>query len=353
MITNLIEKFIQERISIYNFSKKYKISQEEIIKELKNNGYLYAKTKTKTSLIIDLKDASDEYLSNDQIQAQEICEKYGLCHCTFSKYMKEYLNKPIKARVKSKFNDNYFDSIDTEIKAYLLGFIYADGYISSTPIDDTKEKNIYTIEVSIQSRDIEILELMKSEFKTPRPILKCKGNHNNERVRLIVNSMHMWNVLNDYGCTPRKSFTEKFPNENIFKDKSLIRHFIRGYFDGDGCITYSDKTHKYPAFHMMGTYNFLLKVQEYFPEESRNLTIRHNHNNSEEEIRFIRTSHEKARKILKYLYDNSTVYLSRKYKRFRALCYYEITEEEDKIGELCDENTELTDLIAEEGESVV
>ena len=68
---------------------------------------------------------------------------------------------------------------------------------------------------------------------------------------------------------------------------------------------------------------------------------------------FIRTSHEKARKILKYLYDNSTVYLSRKYKRFRALCYYEITEEEDKIGELCDENTELTDLIAEEGESVV
>ena len=338
---NLINKFREERISIYDFSIKYKISQEEIIKELKSNGYLYAKPKTKTSLIIDLKDASDEYLSNDKIQAQEICKKYGLCHCTFSKYMKEYLNKPIRARVKSKFNDLYFDSIDTETKAYLLGFMYADGYISSTPIDDTKEKNVYTIELSLQESDIEILELMKKELQTPRPILRCKNNHNNYKVRLIVNSMHMWNTLNNYGCTPRKSFTEKFPSEDIFKDKSLIRHFIRGYFDGDGCITYSNKNHKFAAFHMMGTYDFLLKVQEYFPENTGNLTIRHNHNNPEEEIRFISTSHNKAIKILKYLYDDSNIFLSRKYKRFRALCYYEITNEEDKVGEFCNENTEL------------
>lgn len=330
---NLINKFREERISIYDFSIKYKISQEEIIKELQANGYLYAKPKTKTSLIIDLKDASDEYLSNDQIQAQEICKKYGICHSTFSKYMKEYLKNPIRARVKSKFNDTYFDSIDTETKAYLLGFMYADGYISSTPIDNLKEKNVYTIELTIQSRDIEILELMKKEFQTPRPILKCKGNHNNERVRLIVNSMHMWNVLNNYGCTPRKSFTEKFPSENIFKDKSLIRHFIRGYFDGDGCITYANKEHTIPRLHMMGTYDFLLEVQKYFPEETNNLIIHHNHNNPEEEIRFITTSYNKATKILKYLYDNSNIYLSRKYKRFRALCYHEITDEEDNIGE--------------------
>lgn len=334
---NLINKFREERISIYDFSIKYKISQEEIIKELKNNGYLYAKPKTKTSLIIDLKDASDEYLSNDQIQAQEICNKYKLCHSTFSKYMKEYLNSPIRARVKSKFNDTYFDCIDTETKAYLLGFMYADGYISSTPIDDTKEKNVYTIELTIQSQDVEILELMKKEFKTPRPILKCKGNHNNERVRLIVNSMHMWNILNNYGCTPRKSLTEKFPDESIFENKSLIRHFIRGYFDGDGCIT---NNNKYVVFHMMGTYDFLSKVQDYFPE--KNMTIFHNHNNESEEIRFIKCSGEKAIKILKYLYNDSTIYLSRKYKQFRARCYYEMTNEEDNIGEGCDANIELT-----------
>lgn len=49
-------------------------------------------------------------------------------------------------------------------------------------------------------------------------------------------SKHLWETLNNYGCTPRKSLTLKFPDEDIFKSKDLIRHFIRGYFDG--CISY-------------------------------------------------------------------------------------------------------------------
>jgi len=63
------------------------------------------------------------------------------------------------------------------------------------------------------------------------------------------------------------------------------------------------------------------------------MNIFHNHNNEEEEIRFIKCTGEKAIKILKYLYNDSTIYLTRKYKRFRALCYQEITDEEDNIGE--------------------
>ena len=48
---------------------------------------------------------------------------------------------------------------------------------------------------------------------------------------------YFWNILNSYGCTPRKSLTLKFPDRDIFKSSDLIRHFIRGYFDGDGCFS--------------------------------------------------------------------------------------------------------------------
>lgn len=330
---NIVELFKQEKLSVYYFAEKYKLNQQDVIDALHKQGYLYAGKGAKYDLIIKLKEASDEYLADDTILAQEICDKYGINHCMFSKYMKEYLGKPIKARVKSKFNDKYFDEIDTETKAYLFGFLYADGYISSSPIDPNNPKNVYTIELTIQKRDIEILELMKSELQTPRPILIDDNAGSDGRVRLIVNSMHMWNTLNKYGCTPRKSFTEKFPDPSIFKDPLLIRHFIRGYFDGDGCITYSNKEHTVMNIQILGTFEFLTTLKTYLPESSRNLTIWHNHHNEEEVIRFIRTSRNKAKEIVKYLYDGATIYLTRKFNRYKALCYGNITIAEDKNGE--------------------
>ena len=57
------------------------------------------------------------------------------------------------------------------------------------------------------------------------------------RCRCAVTDNHFHNRLIELGCTPQKSLTLKFPDESIFKSKDLIRHFIRGYFDGDGCFS--------------------------------------------------------------------------------------------------------------------
>lgn len=348
---DIIKEFVKERISIYEFSKKYSIKQEDLINMLKEEGFLYAKPKTKSSLIIDLKFASDEYLANDKIQAGEICKKYGLCHSTFSKYMKDYLGKPIKARPKSNFNDSYFDIIDSEVKAYLLGFFWADGSISSSPIDDSNLKNVYTIELGLKLDDIEILEKLKDELKSPRPIIVDDKRKINGKIyprcRFLVNSKHMWNTLNNYGCTPRKSLTVKFPDESIFIESNryskeeLIRHFIRGYFDGDGCISYANKEHTRLSIQLLGTLDFLKSTLTYLPKSLSSLAIRHNHNNPEESTRFISTSDSKAEDLVKYLYDDATIYLSRKYNRFLAHCYGNITNVENRIGESCDANSEL------------
>lgn len=334
---NVITKeFLKTEESIYNLSKRLNISSEEIIKQLKEDGFLYAKKGAISKLIINLKYAADEYLANEELNIQEICKKYNVSHSTFPKYLKDYLGIKIEKRVKSNFNDKIFNCIDTEKKAYWLGFIFADGTISSNPLKENKKK-VYTFELSLKQDDINHLEKLKELLKTPRPIIKSEN-----RCRLLVNSKHFWDTLNNYGCTPNKSLTLQFPSENIFKEKSLIRHFIRGYFDGDGCISYSNSEHTILNMQLLGTKSFLQTLLNYLPEEFKDLTLRHNHNNENEETYLINTSNKKAYRFFIYLYENSKIYLDRKYSRF-ARYHSNVINERDNIGELCDENTELTD----------
>ncbi|MGM9535052.1 MAG: hypothetical protein ACI3VR_07355, partial [Intestinibacter sp.] len=62
---------------------------------------------------------------------------------------------------RPKFNEHIFDVIDTEEKAYWLGFIFADGYIGSTPLEPNK-KSVYNFELSLKLEDTSHLEKFKS-----------------------------------------------------------------------------------------------------------------------------------------------------------------------------------------------
>jgi len=334
-MNKITEYFVQSQKSIYDLSKKFKISQEEVIEILKADGFLYAKPRTSSKLIINLKYAADEYLKDENIQIEELCKKYGVSHSTLPKYLKEYLNIKIIPRIKPKFNNTFFDNINTEEKAYWLGFIYADGYISSSPLKQ-EGKHAYTFELSLKVDDFTHLEKLKVLLQTQRPILLTET-----RCRLLVNDKHFWETLNNYGCTPNKSLTLKFPDINIFADKNLVRHFMRGYFDGDGCITYVNKEHTRLGMQLLGTKEFLKEYIKYLPDIFKDLTLRHNHNNDQEETYLINTSCNKAYLFFDYLYNNSTAYLNRKYERF-AHYKSNLIDARDNIGESCDANTEIT-----------
>lgn len=333
IIMNAItEEFLKTQDSIYNLSKKYNISSEEIIRQLKEDGFLYAKKGAISKLIINLKYAADEYLANENMNIQEICKKYNVSHSTFPKYLKEYVGIKMEKRVKSNFNDTVFDDVDSEEKAYWLGFIFADGTISSSPLKEGKKS--YMFELSLKQSDCAHLDKLKELLNTPRPIIKSEN-----RCRLLVNSKHFWTTLNNYGCTPNKSLTLKFPDESIFKSPDLIRHFIRGYFDGDGCISYSNTAHTILNMQLLGTKSFLQQLVFYLPEEFRDLTLRHNNEN--EETFLINTSNKKAYRFFKYLYENSKIYLDRKYSRF-AHYHSNMVDARDENGEDCDVNSVLT-----------
>lgn len=158
---------------------------------------------------------------NSKHKISEISKKYNC----YPQRIQNLLTKEIDykpERIKTK-NIKFFENIDSNIKAYLLGFIAADGAIV---------RNELTI--SIHRKDVQILERLKNELKSPNKIITL-NKKNTDMVRFSIGNKELVSDLKNLGVTERKTFTLKNILENITKDFRMS--FILGYFDGDGSFT--------------------------------------------------------------------------------------------------------------------
>lgn len=199
------------------------------------------------------------------------------------------------------------------------------------------DDNLFSLELCI--KDIEHLEKF-SRF------MEYKGEIKKDsiRCRFYVRNKHLKEVLNSYGCVPRKSLILEFPDENIFKSKHLIRHFIRGYFDGDGCISYNTKDHLSMNMSVLGTEIFLNKAKKYISPNFE-YKLGYNNKNQSEITRSLQINGKNGLKALYYLYDSSIIYLNRKYNKYLEYCrLYEKSyrELQTNNGEDCDVNPVIT-----------
>lgn len=204
----------------------------------------------------------------------------------------------IKNTQQFKFNHNYFEYINTEEKAYWLGFLMADGCISMT----TNPK--IDLCLSVIDRD-HLVKWHKALSSTKKIIIY------NDRACSSHPSKKMCNDLILLGCTSKKSLTLAFPKIN----NKLIRHFIRGYVDGDGCITFGNKKQKLwqIRLHIIGTKNFLTSIQQSFETNNKLLKIGNNKINYAFEIH----GNKKTMKILNWLYEDAEIFLDRKFKLYK------------------------------------
>jgi len=131
-----------------------------------------------------------------------------------------------------KFNDTYFENIDTEDKSYWLGFFYADGYVR-------KRHDSGQFKLKLCKKDKNHIELFKTNIKSEHIITdgvefftKNNKKYKSEYSLLNIYSLKLVDDLIKHGCVQNKTQKIRFP---ILKNE-LIQHFIRGYFDGDGCI---------------------------------------------------------------------------------------------------------------------
>lgn len=197
-----------------------------------------------------------EHIQNG-LSYKEIREKYNISRGTWDYYVRVKLNKSCDSR-KFRANDDFFDKIDSEIKAYLLGFLYADGYLASDG----------RVGIRLNQKDKEIIELIKEHICPNNPI-EFSNSQNFKRdpqVSIRFNSKRIYERLLELGF-----FVEKTNlNSNIFNNiPDLFKlDFIRGFTDGDGCLGfYKNKTYntyKVSLAYSNGSSQILNDINNYF-----------------------------------------------------------------------------------------
>lgn len=315
------DKFLKGEGTLEKIRKELKLENVNVIvNEINSRGY-YMKAGLTYHSVINIKSAVDEYIKNynNKPSLTQISKKYHVGHKVISDILKSLGYKIINHQNKIKFDEHVFDSIDTEEKAYWLGFIFADGYISKI----TKEKHDYHFEISLKASDKSHLDkfnkFMKHEDLNHVKINKATCfDVATKRCRWSIRNKHLWETLNSYGCVPSKSLILKFPNLTIFKSKDLIKHFIRGYVDGDGCLSWANKEHTKATMSILGTEDFLMKLQQNSPFKKS--YILHNNSIQNNITKVFQINGKNAFEFAYYLYNDAVIYLDRKYEKYKEYC---------------------------------
>lgn len=259
----IIYDYVEQQLSIYKLQSKYSLSQHMIEKILKKYGI---KKRTYT-------------------EAKQLGRKYTC-------------------------DDDFFKKQNKEM-AYILGLIASDGSVS-------KKENL--IAIQLQHEDRNILDKIREITKIERPIesyIRTGTNHE-------INSLRNWSAewkkdLNHYGIIPNKTFILQPPE---FLQSEFRIDYIRGYFDGDGSI-YSINSQNRIFFEITGASK---KVIDWI----RNELVNHYHiflnkeltetlSNGTVMYKIKIGSIEEIKKIYNLFYQDSDLYIKRKYEKFQTL----------------------------------
>lgn len=260
------------------------------------------------------------YKNKDWLQKEYIIKKKSLVEIakqfnfTYQgiRYWMKKLDIPIRkkgyndgSRRKYFFNQEMFAKCDTSEKAYWLGYLMADGCVQEGKSGD--------LGLSIVSKDKEIPTKFKNYFNLPQKIYP-KFTRGRKYYVLRIFSKILVNDLFRYGIVFRKTGKEQIKNIPV----KYHRHFIRGFFDGDGCISLDGKT-----LHV----DFCSSSRKIL-NQIQNILMKKCSLNKTKTIftktpwgycfRFAYRGNVQVGRIGNYFYNNATVFLERKHRRFHS-----------------------------------
>lgn len=255
------------------------------------------------------KDISDDVNNiikdySNRVTIEKIRKKYSIGRKRIIKLLKEN-NVVDHQNHKYDFDRRIFENIDTEKKAYWLGFIYADGCVSKS-----KDNRINHLGIKLSSKDINHLYKFKSDFNLPHEIKLRKENGFGggfESAMIRLTSKELVNDLIKIGCVPNKTFIIQFPQIN----ENLYSHFMRGYFDGDGTIS---KSNNNKQIAVLGNYDFLLRYQEILIKNCQISKTKIRKKNKIYSLSY--GGNLNIQKIGQFLYHKHTICLNRKRELF-------------------------------------
>lgn len=203
------------------------------------------------------------------------------------------------ATKKHYLNERFFQTIDSEKKAYWLGFIFADG-------------NNSTDELSIELAEVDAnhLESLKKDLEaTQRVSFRARISFHKQRryASIRFSSRAMCKDLSAIGCIPNKSKVVNYP----VIASELNRHFIRGFFDGDGCVSLNKTCNSAVWSIYSASKDMMYKIREIMESElNEPISLHIRKNNGGYSLSIAKRS--LLSKVHQYLYENASVFLHRK-----------------------------------------
>ena len=234
--------------------------------------------------------------------------------------IRTWVHKHCPIRKIGHTNGSYFENIDTPLKAYFLGFIYADGTVSIKPI--------YRLSMGLQPQDKYILEKLNEE-------LGGYGSfyHRNEEIHHINNlptqtrgldslSVYskevVYNLINQ-GIVPNKTYSDVFP----MIDNQYFFDYLRGYIDGDGCYYFSghEKLNIEIDCHSKKNLEYIQSRLSDYDICTYIYEVKRSYKNGFGTLYSLRCTNEShCIKLLHYLYHEDGVFcLQRKYEKIKHL----------------------------------
>lgn len=185
----------------------------------------------------------------------------------------------------------------TESSAYLYGYILGDGCLRLK--HDKYNLNIYTNDRSHLLKLVSLFGLGEECIKVRKYSKTCDGYY------VDIYDQNVTKSLMDLGIVCRKSTT----GVNIPDFGENTRHFLRGLFDSDGCITYSNDNNSL-RLYFFGHSSYMKKIYEDILQDGK----WRDRKDGICEIVYYRK--ERIRELYHWLYGGATVYLDRKKERF-------------------------------------
>lgn len=124
--------------------------------------------------------------------------------------------------------ENFLDSWNSDM-AYILGYFAADGTMYKN-----KRGSCY---IAFTSTDKPLIELVKKQMNVANAIESYNNPARNWKTRYVlqIGSKKLYERLLKLGFTANKSLSLVFPDV----PDNVLGHFLRGYFDGDGSVSFA------------------------------------------------------------------------------------------------------------------
>lgn len=199
---------------------------------------------------------------------------------------------------------------------YWLGFIYADGNLCDYYVKSGNNKRLRrTFSLHVSSRDCNHIEKLADILK-----LKVVDRKSTNAALISTCRKDVVEYLTQHGIQPRKSLSNDIDSLINRIPKERMRDFIRGYFDGDGCIT------NYIAKHKRGDWNaskvVIVGSEAFIVFLQKQLAVIGAMGWIEEQNGLWKLVIRNKKRILSFrdfIYGDATTFLLRKYEKFNGV----------------------------------